>query len=92
MERYSSLEEMIFGFRINIPKQHILASGATEEEKVTYLINYLNEGKEKGYSSFFTYRVGMSIVECIRSNHALALISDDEFTRILACRIGEIQV
>jgi hypothetical protein len=92
MTKHSTLEELIFGSRLLIPKDHILSTGDTEAEKVTYLINYLNDGKEKGYSSFFTYRIGVGIVNCIRENHTLALISPDKFTRILASRIGEIQV
>lgn len=87
-----SIEKTIGHLLSLIPKHHMMIMGSSESEKVEQLIAYLNDGKEKGYSSFFTYRVGQNIANHVRANRTLALLSSTEFIRILAHQIETIEL
>ena len=55
-----------------------------EKQLVDNLLKFIEDGKEKGFSTFFTYRKSLEIVNLVKQDIALALLSPDYFIRLLA--------
>jgi len=64
-----------------------LKSADSPEEKAQKVYDYLIDGADKGYSTFFTYRRLEQVKIQIMNNYALALTSDDPFVRAFAILI-----
>jgi len=51
---------------------------------VARLLDFINQGKEKGFSTFFTYKKSLEIIDLVENDLALALLSPNNFVRLLA--------
>ena len=48
------------------------------------LLHFIEDGKEKGFSTFFTYKKSLEIIKLVEQDFALALLSPNKFIRLLA--------
>lgn len=62
----------------------------TPEDTAKALIDYLQQGLGSAYSYFWTYKLSNEIIEIIKENHVLALISNDKLIRAIAKQIPRI--
>ena len=78
------LEQKVYNLLHLLEHMEWFRYGRDDVNRAFRLLSFIEEGRNKGISSFFTYKKSLEIVEAIKKDKLLALVSPSEFIRELA--------